>query len=188
MIEAIQRRLREMCGEKSKDIRNGYRTELCQYLTIDQVLASGAKLFNDEMIALLTRGGPEAKKIEDAWITQELTTENVLARAQSVLPSVVEHCVNHQGISAFDDLNRIEAWLWLLNNTTGGVHDDALALYGELVSDRPNIQQMGAPYVHAFAVAFNLELPELAKSDVFVAMVKGERCPWCKEGRDMGCV
>lgn len=177
--EELTAKLRTCKAKYSKDLKGGMAIELSQYMTVDQVLAGGG--FPDETVAILAGGGPDAQKIRENWTTFRCTREAVLARAQASIDWIVQTIVRHEAIKAFDILNRLEIWMWLLGDTE---HD----LYTELLGDRAGGNQLGAPYVNAFMELYELKRPDIGHSDVFVAMVKGELCPWCAEGRDMGCV
>ena len=183
-IEDIKSKLRKTCAHSvdapSKDIGGGMRTELCEFLSINQILATRAPVFSSGILALLTRGGPEAQDFEDKWVIKPLTREYIRERALTLLNAGVNQCINHKPIQVFDTLSRIEILLWIID-------DEETSLYEELAGDRPSMRMMGAPYINAAAMHFDLSLSESAQTDVFRAMVRGEICPWCENGENYGC-
>ena len=181
-IEAIQTKLVEVSvGPHAMDIGKGAAAELSQYLTIDQVLSTASPVFDATTIALLGINGEDARQLRSQWITHVPDRSNILKRAQQYMERAISLCVYHKGLQSFDTLNRIELWLWLLENEG--------PLYQELSHDRTRTPQFGAPYVSDFMDELKLNRPRSAYSDVFTEMAAGRKCPWCisPTDPDLGC-
>jgi hypothetical protein len=110
-------------------------------------------------------------EVTDAqWSGYPLPPEKAREELVEYLDFAIGKCADHRGLSAVRSVEKLAAWLWLLQ-------DDELLAFA---NDDSNYPQYGAPIVKAIADKY---APGLEQPSGFLRMASGERCqPGCEEG------
>lgn len=118
----------------------------------------------------------EDESIQDGWDDDviEPTRENVIADMVEYMDFALGKAIDHRGLSASRSIEKMTAWLWLLN--------DEKTL--EFAEDDSNYASYGAPILKKICEVYKIENSQL-DSKRFQTMAEGKPCtPDC----EMGCI
>jgi len=150
--------IKEKIKEENKKFMCFQSDVLINYLSLEQA-EQGQFLKSDHILT------PET------WTQNPLTTEAITSEMREYMSFAIEKTTDHRGLSANRSIDKMKAWLWLLQD------QDLL----DLADNDDNYQNYGAPILLKICQKYKLGLP--MGSD-FLRMTEGLPC---RDGCDEGC-
>lgn len=103
------------------------------------------------------------------WEYKEPTRENILSEMREYMAFAWSKVQDHRGLSANRSVEKMKAWLWLLEDQESF----------DFADDESNYAQYGAPILKHISEKYGFEIPE---SEEIERMARGESC-----GADFEC-
>lgn len=108
----------------------------------------------------------------EEWEHHELTKENILKDMKDYMEFAWGKVENHRGLSASRSVEKMQAWLWLLEDE----------LYDKIENEEIEYKNYGAPILKAICEKYNFEIPNNQWINRMSIGLK------CNELCDEGCV